>query len=97
MLIPMEPDTISNQRPVIQASEILAKIERGEPVEYDGVIVAGDLDISGLELPTEHVDRTEAEKRLGLSDELKVISSQISIINSEIQGNANFIIVFCIT
>ena len=59
----MEPQTSSDQRPVIQASEILAKIERGEDVEYDGVIVEGDLDISGLELPTEHMDRTEGEKQ----------------------------------
>ena len=29
--------------PVIQAREILAKIERGEDVEYDGVIIEGDL------------------------------------------------------
>jgi uncharacterized protein YjbI with pentapeptide repeats len=65
----MVADTSSDQRPVIQASEILAKIERGEDVEYDGVIVEGDLDISGLELPTEH--------------ERKVIGLQITIINSE--------------
>jgi len=38
-------------RPIVPASEILAKIERGEPVEYDGVIVEGDLDLSGLDLP----------------------------------------------
>ena len=30
-----------DSREVVQASEILAKIERGEPVEYDGVIVEG--------------------------------------------------------
>jgi len=50
MLTPMVADSNSNQRTVIQASEILAKIERGEDVEYDGVIVKGDLDISGLDL-----------------------------------------------
>ena len=30
-------------RPIVSASEILAKIERGEPVEYEGVIVVGNL------------------------------------------------------
>lgn len=39
----MEPDANLNERKVIQASEILAKIERGEDVEYDGVIIEGDL------------------------------------------------------
>lgn len=87
----MEPDSSSDQRPVIQASEILAKIERGEDVEYDGVIVEGDLDISGLDLPTEHVKRTEHEYRtLGVTNELKVISSQIMITNSKIRGKVIF-------
>jgi uncharacterized protein YjbI with pentapeptide repeats len=86
----MEPDSSSTQRPVIQAREILAKIERGEDVEYDGVIVEGDLDITGLKLRTVHVERTEGEKQLGLTDERKVISSQITIADSEIQGKANF-------
>jgi len=87
----MEPDTSSDQRPVIPASEILAKIKRGEDVEYDGVIVEGDLDISGLELPTAHVDRTEHENRaFGVSNELKVISSQIMITDSEIRGKVIF-------
>lgn len=90
MLIAMEPDTSSNQRPVIQASEILAKIERGEAVKYDGVIIEGDLDISGLELPTEHVDRTEAEEAFGLLDELKMIRSPINITISEIRGKVDF-------
>ena len=96
MLITMEPDSSSNQRPVIQASEILDKIKRGEPVVYDNIIVEGKLDISGLELPTEHVNRTKYEVEfLGLADEAKTIKSSISIKNSEIQhvvnlGNAIF-------
>ncbi|HOO55093.1 MAG TPA: pentapeptide repeat-containing protein [Methanothrix sp.] len=87
----MEPDSSSDQPPVIQASKILAKIERGEDVEYDGVIVEGDLDISELKLPTDHVERTDLEKEMfGLSKEMKVISSQITIINSQIWGMVNF-------
>ncbi len=90
MLTPMEPDTSSNQRPVIQASEILAKIERGEDVEYDGVIVEGDLKLGALDLPTEHVDRTELENLQGLTKEAKIVKSPISITNSEIQGAVVF-------
>jgi len=90
MLIAMEANTSSNQRPVIQAREILDKIERGEDVEYDGVIIEGDLDISGLELRTEHVKRTDEEKEGGLLEDLGVFSSQINITNSEIRGTVNF-------
>ena len=90
MVIAMESDTSSTQRPVIQASEILAKIERGEDVEYDGVIVEGDLDISGLELRTVHVERTDRELRQGLSSDLKEVQSEIIIVNSDIRGKINF-------
>ncbi len=31
---------------VIDAGEILAKVQKGQPVEYDHVIVKGDLDLS---------------------------------------------------
>jgi hypothetical protein len=40
----------SDDREVVQASEILEKIERGEPVNYVDKIVAGDLILSNLEL-----------------------------------------------
>jgi uncharacterized protein YjbI with pentapeptide repeats len=39
----------SDSLPVVQASEILAKIQKGEPVEYDHVVVKGDLDLSQLQ------------------------------------------------
>ncbi len=42
----------------VLASEILEKIQNGEPVEYDHVRVRGDLDVSKLDLPTKHVNRT---------------------------------------
>lgn len=86
----MVADSSSDQRQVIQASEILAKIERGEDIEYDGVIIEGDLDISGLKLRTEQVSKTKQELRQGLSEELKVIASEITLINSEIRGKVNF-------
>jgi|GEM_PF-4220997 len=36
------------ERRVVRAEEILGKIERGEPVEYEDVVVEGDLDLSKL-------------------------------------------------
>ena len=36
----------------VNASEILAKIQKGGPVEYDHIKVKGDLDLSSLVLQT---------------------------------------------
>jgi len=90
MIVGLSEGASSNSREVVQASDILAKIERGEPVKYDGVIIEGDLNLSELDLPTEHVDRTEYEKSLGLAEELKLVRSSINITNSEIRGIVNF-------
>ena len=60
----------------VPASEILAKIEKGEPVEYDNVIIKGDLDIRKLDLPK--------------SDNKPIITSQIKITNSWIKREAKF-------
>ena len=44
----------------IPASEILDKIQKGEPVEYDHVRITGELDLSKLDLLTELVDRNNS-------------------------------------
>ena len=81
----------SDSREIVQASEILTKTEGGEPVEYDVVIIEGDLDLSRLDLPTEHVEKMEFEiKELGLPKEAKVAKSHIAIMNSAIRGEVNF-------
>ena len=59
---------------VVLASEILSKIERGEPVEYNGVIIKGDLDLDYLNLDENH----------------KIVNSLINITDSEIRGTLNF-------
>ena len=58
----------------IPASEILMKINNSEPVEYDHVLIKGDLDISAI----------------GLLKDSKSIASTISISNSTIDGVINF-------
>ena len=76
---------------VVQAEEILAKIERGEPVEYENVVIEGDLNLNKVELPTEHVERTKFEiEDLRLAEEAKLVSSPIIIIKSEIQNAVYF-------
>lgn len=75
----------------VSASEILAKIEKGEPVEYDHVRILGDLDISMLNLPKKHIDRTDLEiNSFGLKENINIISSIIKITCSEIRGVCNF-------
>jgi len=61
----------------ILAREILAKIENGEPVEYDRVIIKGNLEMSRLEVPTDENDK-------------KIIGSLINIRNSIINGASDF-------
>jgi len=76
---------------VVQASEILAKIENGTRVDYKFVVVEGDLDLSELDLPTGHVERTEYEIAfMKLTEEVKLVASPINITNSMIQGNVSF-------
>lgn len=79
----------------VSASEILAKIEKGEPVEYDHVIIVGNLSQDRLNLPTSCVYRTFYEVIvLKLPEVIKVITSSISIQNSEIMGSINLNCIF---
>jgi uncharacterized protein YjbI with pentapeptide repeats len=78
-------------RTEIPSSEILEKIQKGEPIEYDDVRIIGDLDLSKLDLPTETVERTEFQLYiLQLSKECKIVSSSIKITNSEFKDGADF-------
>ena len=74
---------------VVQAEEILKKIELGQPVEYQNVIVVGDLDLSGLDLPRVPAQRTYMEINRGLQYYDIVVTSPIRIINSIIEGSVN--------
>ena len=71
---------------VVPAQEILDKIERGEPVEYDHVIVEGDLDLEKVELP-----RTDFKVDVfGLSEDVMLVSPSIRLNDSAINGNTYF-------
>jgi len=76
---------------IIQAEEILTKIKRGEPVEYENVVIEGDLNLNKVELPTGHVERTKFETEdLRLAEEARLVSSHIIITKSEILNAVNF-------
>jgi hypothetical protein len=75
----------------INASEILDKIRKGEPVKYDHVIIKGELELGKLNLPKRLINRTDIEiNSLGFEYEITIITSIIKITNSEIQGISNF-------
>jgi hypothetical protein len=71
--------------PVIEAREILTRIENGDPVIYDHISIAGDIDISRLDLPLIHEERAAGEEQTAL-----VVASKIQIRNCEFQGDVNF-------
>jgi len=74
---------------VVQAKDILENISLGLPVEYDNVIVEGDLDLSELELPTVALERDWFELYIGYPDYEMLVYSPIRITNSIIKGFVN--------
>ncbi len=75
---------------VVPAQEILDKIERGEPVEYDHVIVEGDLDLGKIELPRRRANWAyEKVEIIGILYS-QIVSSSIRIRGSIIDGNVYF-------
>jgi hypothetical protein len=71
----------------IPASEILDKIQKGEPVKYNCIRIIGDLDANELDLPTKRVDSIDGK-------ECKVVSTSIEITSSTFNGKANFRSIF---
>ena len=62
---------------MIKAEEIMEKIEEGRPVEYENIIIFGDLDLHRLDLPLDKHKR-------------KIINSIIKIEYSVIKGDVFF-------
>jgi len=71
--------------PVIEARELLTRIENGDPVIYDHVAIVGDIDITRLDLPLIHCERSAKETQTAA-----VVASLIQIRNCEFLGNVNF-------
>lgn len=70
----------------VPAGEILSKIKNGQPVEYDNVIVTGDLNLSNLDLSL--IEETLHEtKALRPSDKATFVNSSIRLNDSFIEGN----------
>jgi Pentapeptide repeats (9 copies) len=75
----------------VPASEVLAKIKAGEPVDYDHVIIKGNLGLDQLGLPEKHTDRALWEiSWSGLPENLIIVNSSIRIADSMIEGIVGF-------
>ena len=71
----------------VNPKEILDKIEKGDLVEYNQIIVNGYLDLSNLNLQQKTIPITNEDQRtLGISENKKVIKSIIKITNSIIKS-----------
>jgi hypothetical protein len=81
---------VSNDASEVNSSEIIKKIQTGMPVTYDNVVIRGDLNLSDLDLPRSHVERTLPDIASGLSEEATLINSPIRINNSRFEGDLNF-------
>ncbi|MDQ1260861.1 MAG: hypothetical protein QG575_42 [Euryarchaeota archaeon] len=75
---------------IIQAEEVLNKIRAHEAIDYDYVVINGDLNISNIDLPILLISRVGQENEVPfLSKNIKIIESHINIRNSEIKGTLN--------
>jgi uncharacterized protein YjbI with pentapeptide repeats len=74
----------SDDTEVVQAMGIIAKIERSEPVNYNNVIIEGDLDISKFDLPKER-DITSPIKITN-----SIIYGSVNLSNTILQELINF-------
>jgi hypothetical protein len=49
---------------IIRAEDILEKIEAGAPIDYNNVIIEGDLNLSHLQLSSKHKKRSDFEQEI---------------------------------
>ncbi|MDD1753933.1 MAG: pentapeptide repeat-containing protein [Methanotrichaceae archaeon] len=87
-LVSSESENSQYYNGVVNASEILENISKGKPlVEYDHVIVNGDLDFRQLNgLNITHIIRTPDELLMKVSENQTEVKSFIRIKDSEIKG-----------
>ena len=74
----MDEDAISMDLKEVPASEILEKIKKGFPVDYNKIKILDVLDVSCLNMPTKHVHRYNDEiEEMGLKEDLTVIPASM--------------------
>jgi uncharacterized protein YjbI with pentapeptide repeats len=74
----------------ISSDWIVKRIKEGKNVRLKNALVSGNLDLSNLGLPTEHVERTNHEIiNYDLSENVKVVTSRIIVTDSRIEDEVN--------
>ena len=73
---------------MIKAEEIHKRIEEGKPVEYENVIIYGDLDLHNLDLPLNRNKRKIVESIIKI--EYSVIKGNVFFDHSAFQGLVDF-------
>lgn len=82
LILVILPQHAAAEEKVINASEIIGNISRGEPVEVTNCVIIGDLDVSEIRDNLTEIEIDGIER--------KIVESQIRIRDSAIQGNVNF-------
>lgn len=79
-------------REVVAAKTILEQLKnKNSKINYNEIVILGDLDSDNLSLPKIDAERSILEiECLGLSEEAKCVNKSINIKNSIIHGNVNF-------
>ncbi|HSD57419.1 MAG TPA: pentapeptide repeat-containing protein [Methanotrichaceae archaeon] len=90
LLILISNSASKESRSVVQASEILERIQKGEPANYSNVVIEGDLDLRTLDLAKKHINRTGYEIYLRFPEYLTIVDSEIIIKNSSFEGYVFF-------
>ena len=72
----------------INADDILTNISEGSNIDYDNVVIIGDLDLGKIKLPVEHITQC-TNGHLCLDLIMPKVNSSIRITNSEIEGNVH--------
>jgi hypothetical protein len=76
---------------VVSAKEILDKISKGETVNCSDKVIKGDLDLDSANLSTTSIIRNyNATYTYNLKNKIKLVRSNISIMNCKIEGNVRF-------
>ena len=79
----------NDSQKIVNASEILSKIQKGEPIRYDGVIIIGNLNLT--EVKTISMEREWFETEvLGFDENIRVVDSSIEIKNSVFKDDVSF-------
>ena len=75
---------------LISSEWVLKRIQEGKDIRLKNALIEGDLDLSNLSLPTEHIERTDNEKiNYDLSEDVNVVISRIRITDARIEGEVN--------